>query len=50
VVLKSVERILGETGLTGFQKNVVAISGFAWTFVAEGLVVMVLGFPFQAKS
>jgi putative MFS transporter len=40
VVVKSVERILGETGLTSFQKKVIAISGFAWTFVAMEILLI----------
>lgn len=37
---KSVEKILGETSLTGFQKKVIAISGFAWTFVAMEILLI----------
>jgi putative MFS transporter len=37
---KSVEEILGETGLTGFQKMVIAVSGFAWTFVAMEILLI----------
>lgn len=37
---KSVESILGESGLTGFQKRIIAITGFAWTFVAMEILLI----------
>jgi putative MFS transporter len=47
---KSVERLLGERGLTGFQKRVIAISGFAWTFVAmEILLISFVLFTIQSE-
>ncbi len=44
------EKILGESGLTGFQKKVIAISGFAWTFVAmEVLLISFVLFTIQGQ-
>ncbi len=47
---KSVEKILREQGLTNFQKKVIAISGFAWTFVAmEILIISFVLFTIQSQ-
>lgn len=39
---KSVEKLLGESGLTGFQKKIIVISGFAWSFV--GMEILLISF------
>ncbi len=47
---KSVEKLLGESGLTGFQKKIIVISGFAWTFVAmEILLISFVLFTIQGQ-
>lgn len=47
---KSVEKLLGESGLTGFQKRIIVISGFAWTFVAmEILLISFVLFTIQGQ-
>jgi putative MFS transporter len=42
---RSVEELLGEVGLTRFQKLIIAVSGFAWTFVAMEILLISFVLP-----
>jgi len=42
---RTVEQVLREGGFTSFHRRVVAITGFAWTFVAFEIIVISLVLP-----
>src|SRR3989304_3428198 len=44
-VTKSVEDVLREGGFTAFHRRIVAITGFAWTFVAFEIIIISLVLP-----
>src|SRR3972149_7611990 len=45
VETKRVEEVLREAGFTSFHRKVVAITGFAWTFVAFEVILISLVLP-----
>src|SRR5438093_3953018 len=42
---RTVEEVLREGGFTAFHRRIVAITGFAWTFVAFEIIVISLVLP-----
>src|SRR3972149_565624 len=45
VATRTVEEVLREGGLTRFHRRLVAITGFAWTFVAFEIILISLVLP-----
>src|SRR2546425_2645995 len=42
---RTVEEVLREGGFTAFHRRIVAVTGFAWTFVAFEIIIISLVLP-----